>query len=172
MELVELPKAEEKNELNDFQKENLFESIVRGKDVIEKIKTSRGEFEVKFPRSRDLQAIGLLTAYKLSGIAEKCFDSGSYSLIQEIATLDVIVRSGPAWYENAKKENDNFSWGDIPSQKFIEEAYAKALAFRFKVQAMLDNEPDTGDKAVASAESADVSSGTGVFSGISSGDGK
>ena len=44
MELVELPKAEEKNELNDFQKENLFESIVRGKDVIEKIKTSRGEF--------------------------------------------------------------------------------------------------------------------------------
>lgn len=168
MELVELPKAEEKGELNDFQEENLFESIVRGKDVIEKIKTSRGEFEVKFPRSRDLEAIGRLTAYKLSGIAEKCFDSGSYSLIQEIATLDVIVRSGPAWYENAKKENDSFSWGDIPSQKFIEEVYAKSLSFRFKVQAMLDEVPENGNKGVAAAESADVAGGSGLFSGISS----
>lgn len=168
MELVNLPKTEEKDELTDFQKENLFESIVRGKDVIEKIKTSRGDFEVKFPRAKDLETIGRLTAYRLNGVSEKCFDDATYALIQQIATLDVVVRSGPAWFENAKKENSGFSWGDIPSQKFIREVYAKAFEFRFKVQNMLDEVQERGDKEVASAESVDVAGSAGVFSGISS----
>lgn len=167
MELVDLPKTDEKDELTEIQKENLFESIVRGKDVIEKINTSRGKFEIKFPRAKDLEAIGRLTAYRLNGISEKCFDDATYALIQQIATLDVVVRSGPAWYENAKKEN-GFSWGDIPSQKFIGEVYAKAFEFRFKVQNMLDEVQKNGDKAVAATESADVAGSAGVFSGISS----
>lgn len=168
MELVDLPKTDEKDGLSDFQKENLFESIVRGKDVIEKIKTSRGDFEIKFPRAKDLETIGRLTAYRLNGISEKCFDDATYALIQQIATLDVIVRSGPAWFENARKENGGFSWGDIPSQKFIGEVYAKAYEFRLKVQDMLDEVQENGDKGVASAEGADDAGGAGVFSGISS----
>lgn len=167
MELVDAPKMDEKNELTDFQKDNLFESIVRGKDVIEKIQTSRGEFEIKFPRANDLETIGRLTAYRLNGISEKCFDDATYALIQQIATLDVVVRSGPAWFENAKKENSGFSWGDIPSQKFISEVYAKALEFRFKVQAMLDDVQEQGDKGVASGQSSDGADSSGLFSGIS-----
>lgn len=172
MELVDLPKVEEKNELSEFQKENLFDSIVRGKDVIEKIKTSRGDFEVKFPRAKDLETIGRLTAYRLNGINEKCFDDATYSLIQQIATLDVVVRSGPAWYENAKKENTNFSWGDIPSQKFIGEVYAKAFEFRFKVQNMLDEDSERRDTELAAAKSNESISSPGVFSGITSNEGK
>lgn len=172
MELVELPKAEEKDGLDDFQKENLFESIVRGKDVVETVRTSRGDFKVKFPRAKDLETIGRLAAYRLNGISEKCFDDATYALIQQVATLDVIVTEGAAWYENAKKADAGFSWGDIPSQKFIQEVYAKALEFRLKVQAMLDEVPDAGDKAVASDEGADVSGGAGVFSGIAGSSGK
>ena len=172
MELVDLPKVEEKNELSEFQKENLFDSIVRGKDVIEKIETSRGTFEIKFPRAKDLETIGRLTAYRLNGISEKCFDDATYSLIQQIATLDVVVRSGPAWYENAKKENSNFSWGDVPSQKFIGEVYAKAFEFRFKVQTMLDEDTERRDTELVAAKGNENNSGPGVFSGISSSEGK
>lgn len=167
MDLVELPKNDESDELSEFQKENLFESIVRGKDVVEKIKTSRGEFEVKFPRTKDLETIGRLTAYRLNGVSEKCFDDATYELIQQVATLDVVVRSGPPWYMNAKKEN-NFSWGDIPSQKFIQEVYAKALEFRYKVQVMLDEEQNTRDKPVAAEQNSDDTCSAGLFSGISS----
>ena len=56
MELKELPKTNEK-ELSDDQKKDLFGNIIRGKDVTEKIETSRGVFEVKFPRMRDLEII-------------------------------------------------------------------------------------------------------------------
>lgn len=172
MELVDLPKAEEKNELSDFQKENLFNSIVRGKDVIEKIQTSRGDFKIKFPRAKDLETIGRLTAFRLNGISEKCFDDATYALIQQIATLDVVVQSGPAWFENAKKENENFSWGDIPSQKFISEVYAKAFEFRLKVQAMLDEDSEGRNKEMAAAKGNENAGSPGVFSGISSSEGK
>ena len=37
-------------------------------------------------------------------------------------------------YENAKKENTNFSWLDIPSQSYIQEVYSLAYEFRLKVQ--------------------------------------
>ena len=168
MELVELPKTDEKEELDNFQKENLFQSIICGKDVIEKIKTSRGEFEIKFPRAKDLETIGRLKAYRLNGIDEKCFDDATLLLIHQVATLDVIVRSGAAWYENAKKENGNFSWGDIPSPKFIQEVYAKANEFRYKVQAMLDEDQRTGDKGLAADKNDDEPGSPGVFAGVSS----
>ena len=168
MELVELPKVEEKDDLTPFQKENLFQSIICGKDVVEKIKTSRGEFEVKFPRTRDLETIGRLAAYRLNGISEKCFDDLSLQLIREVATLDVIIRSGPAWYENAKKDSNNFTWGNIPSVKYVQEVYAKANEFRVKVQTLLDEDPDTGNKAMVAGESSGVSGSPGVFDGLSS----
>ena len=171
MELVNLPKTETK-ELSNAQKENLFESIVRGKDVIEEITTSRGAFKVKFPRAKDLELIGRITAYRLNGISEKCFDDAAYALFQQIATLDVVVVSGPAWYENAKEKNDNFSWADMPTQKFIQEVYAKAYEFRIKVQKLLDADTKPKDSAVASDKNAANTSDTGVFEGLSSADGK
>ena len=168
MVLVDTPKNEDKDGLEGFQKENLFQSIVTGKDVVEKIKTSRGTFEIKFPRTKDLETIGRLKAYRLSGISEKCFDVGTLTLIHQIATLDVIVRSGAAWYENAKKENGNFSWGDVPSVKFIQEVYGKAEDFRLKVQKLLDEDPDTANKGLDPAANANDAGSTGVFAGITS----
>lgn len=156
------------NELNEDQRVNMFNSIVMGKDVTETIKTSRGDFKVKYPRARDIQQIGRLQALRLNGIPFECFDRNALALIQEIATLDVVVLEGPSWYENAKNENVNFSWADIPIQSYIQEVYAKAYEFRLKVQKLLESNDKNGNSEVDSVSNTENNGGPGLFDGISS----
>ncbi|MBO7692541.1 MAG: hypothetical protein J6W16_07255 [Methanobrevibacter sp.] len=166
---MDLEKIEEKTEqLDETQKVSMFNSIVMGKDVTETIKTSRGDFKIKYPRSRDIQQIGRLQALRLNGIPIECFDKNIIALMQEIATLDVIVLEGPAWYENAKKENVNFSWGDIPLQSYIQEVYAAAYTFRLKVQKLLETNGEEGDKGMDSVSDTENNGSSGLFDGISS----
>ena len=166
---MELEKIETKTEtLNDEQKTSMFNSIVMGKDVTETIKTSRGDFKVKYPRARDIQAIGRLQALRLNGIPIECFDKNVLGLIQEIATLDVVVLEGPAWYENAKKENVNFSWLDIPSQSYIQEVYAKAYEFRLKVQKLIESNGEEGNKGLDSIPDVKDNGSPGLFDNVSS----
>ena len=166
MELKELPKTNEK-ELSDDQKKDLFGNIIRGKDVTEKIETSRGVFEVKFPRMRDLEIIGRVLARRMNGLSVESMDPNIYNLMSEIATLDVVVVSGPAWFENAKKENPEFSWGFIPTQAFIQEVYAKAYEFRLKVSKMLEPSEANGNNEVAAGVSDDGADMPGLFEGLS-----
>lgn len=166
---MELEKIETKQkELDDAQKVNLFNSIVMGKEVTEIIKTSRGDFKVKFPRARDIQQIGRLQALRLNGISIECFDVNVLALIQEIATLDVVVLEGPPWYENAKKENMNFSWLDIPSQAYIQEVYALAYDFRLKVQKLIESDNKEGNTEMDSVSDVEDNGSPGLFDGISS----
>ena len=166
---MELEKLENKEpELNEEQKVSMFNSIVMGKDVTETIETSRGSFKVKYPRARDIQQIGRLQALRLNGIPIECFDRNVLGLIQEIATLDVVVLEGPSWYENAKKENANFSWLDIPSQSFIQEVYAKAYEFRLKVQKLIESDGKEGNKQMDSVSDVEDNGSPGLFDGIRS----
>ena len=165
MELKNLPKVNEK-ELSNLQKEDLFGNIIRGKDVTEKIETSRGIFEVKFPRMSDLESIGRVLAYRLKGLSVQSIDPNIYSLMSQIATLDVVVIDGPAWYQNAKKEGD-FTWSNIPVQSFIQEVYAKAYDFRFKVQEMLEPKQDETNTAVVAGKDNDSAGESGLFEGLS-----
>ena len=166
---MEVEKLENKAAgLDETQKVDLFNSIVLGKDVTETIKTSRGDFKVKFPRARDIQQIGRLQALRLNGIPVECFDKNVLAFIQEIATLDVVVLEGPAWYENAKKENINFSWLDIPSQAYIQEVYAKAYDFRLEVQKLLESNGKDGNIEVAAVSDTENNDSSGLFDGISS----
>ena len=166
---MEMEKLEQKKEeLNNEQKTNMFNSIVMGKDVTETIETSRGKFKVKYPRARDIQAIGRLQALRLNGIPIECFDKNVLALIQEIATLDVVVLEGPVWYENAKKENINFSWLDIPSQSYIQEVYAKAYQFRLKVQKLIESDSEEGNKGLDSVSNVEDNGSPGLFDGVSS----
>lgn len=155
-------------ELNETQRVDMFNSIVMGKDVTEKIKTSRGDFKVKYPRARDLQQIGRLQALRLNGIPFECFDRNALALIQEVATLDVVVLEGPAWYENAKKENVNFSWADIPVQSYIQEVYAKAYEFRLKVQKLLESNDKDRNSEMDSVSDVEDNGSPGLFDGLSS----
>ena len=166
---MEIEKLEtKKEELNEVQRTDLFNSIVMGKDVTEVLKTSRGDFKVKYPRARDIQQIGRLQAYRLNGIPAECFDKNVLFLSQEIATLDVVVIEGPAWYENAKTENSNFSWLDIPSQAFIQEVYSLAYEFRIKVQKLIESDGKDRDKELDSVSDTKDNGSSGLFDGISS----
>ena len=166
---MEMEKLEQKKEeLNEDQRTSMFNSIVMGKDVTEKIETSRGAFKVKYPRARDIQQIGRLQALRLNGIPIDCFDKNVLALIQEIATLDVIVLEGPSWYENAKKENVNFSWLDIPSQAYIQEVYAKAYDFRLKVQKLIESDGNEGNTELDSVSDIKDNGSPGLFDGIGS----
>lgn len=168
MELKELPKTEDET-LTEEQKTNLFNSIVLGREATEKLETSRGVFEVKFPRLKDLEAISRITAMRLKGLAVESFNASSYALIQQIAYLDVVVIKGPAWFENAKKEVQGFSFGNIPSQKFLQEVYAKALEFQFKVQKMFEPESEERESTGQASNTNDKTpAGTGLFDGLSS----
>ena len=167
MELEE--RIEQKDEeLNETERTNMFNSIVMGKEVTEIIKTSRGDFKVKFPRARDLQTIGRLQALRLNGIPANCFDENILSVIQEIATLDVVVLEGPAWFENAKKENVNFSWLEIPSVAFIREVFGLAYGFRLKVQKLVDANEKERNKGLAADDDVKDDGSPGLFDGISS----
>lgn len=166
---MELEKIEnKKEELDAEQKVNMFNAIVMGKEVTETIKTSRGDFKVKYPRARDIQAIGRLQALRLNGIPVDCFDKNILAFIQEVATLDIVVLEGPAWYENAKKENINFSWLDIPSQAYIQEVYAQAYSFRLKVQKLIESDNNKGNKGMDSLSDIKDNDSPGLFDGISS----
>lgn len=166
---MELEKIEKTDVvLDETQKVNMFNSIVMGKDVTETIKTSRGDFKVKYPRARDIQQIGKLQAYRLGGISAESFDKSVLTFIQEVATLDVLVLDGPDWFNNAKKENENFSWLDIPSQSFIMEVYSKLYTFRLKVQKCIETNDTEGNKGVAAVSDVEDNGSPGLFDGISS----
>lgn len=168
MKLEKIETKDIEKELTENQKNDLFGNIIRGKDVTETIKTSRGDFKVKFPRTKDLEAIGRVLAYRLNGLSVQSMDPSVYNLMQQIATLDVIIISGPAWYENAKKEGSFVSWGDIPIQSFIQEVYALAYSFREEVQNELEQDKKDSDSKVVPVNSDNVPDSTGLFEGMSS----
>ena len=152
--------------LDDGKQEDLFMAIVRGKDATEIIKTSRGDFKVKFPKPRDLEAMARITAHKLANIPASCFSLQNYSLMQQVAALDVVVVDGPAWYQLAKKQNSNFSWADIPSIAFIQEVYALAYNFRLKVQGLIDGDSTETDNGMDEHEVTPDIDNSGAFEGL------
>lgn len=164
-----IEKIEKKNpELTPKENDDLFTAIISGKDLTETIRTSAGEFKIRFPRVKDLEIIGRLTAYRLGGIPVESFPKSFYDLMQQIATLDTIVVSGPAWYELAKKENPNFSWGDMPTQELIQEVYALAYNFRREVQEKIRyNQKSTNTRMAINETSSNVTE-PGLFDGLSS----
>ena len=165
MELENIQKKEKS--LDSIQTESLFIAIARGKDATEWIETSKGKFKVKFARAKDLEEIARRSAYRMGGIPSSCFAPNASALINQIATLDVLVVEGPAWYQNIIEENPNFSWSDMPSVAFIQEVYAKAYDFRVEMQEKIEHNPNITNTRMDDNE-AIKDSNTGVFDGISS----
>jgi len=169
MEITEEINQQEKEGISeaDQKKGDLFFTLLNGKTMKESISTSRGDFIVKFPKQGDIINISRIAAFMRNGIPAGNFDaSGDYE-IQKCATLDVIVDSGPAWFNQAKK-NANFSWRNMPDAHFVDEVYAMALSFRQKVQNKLRGTEGNADsgyvKEISDGVSEDV--GGGLFSGV------
>lgn len=153
--------------LSEVQQDDLFMAIVRGKDATEIITTSRGDFKVKFPKPRDLEAMARITANKLANIPASCFSLQNYSLMQQVAALDVVIVEGPAWYQLAKKNNPNFSWADVPSIAYLQEVYALAYNFRLKVQGLIDGNSPEVNPGMDEHEAPSNAGDTGAFEGLS-----
>ena len=100
------------------------------------------------------------------GVPAESFDAIANFNLQKVATLDVMVESGPKWYDNLKSKNPNFSWGDMPDGNFIDEVYSKAYTFRAEVQRKLGgDEEKTADK-VSDGEGVPADVDNGLFSGV------
>ncbi len=153
--------------LSPEKREELFYRLVRGKDATEKIRTSRGDFTVKYPKHKDLVKIGKLCAFRRSGIPAASFDPAAENILFSCAYLDVCVTDTPAWFKTAKKENPGFGWEDMPDEDFVAEVFAKAYEFRRKVQKELAGSEEAGDKPGDEPEGDHQSVGGGVFEGIS-----
>ena len=152
----------------DEKRNKLFFSMLNGQTMFETIKTSRGDFTVKYPRQKDIITIGRIAALLHGGLPASAFDAVSEYEIQKCATLDVMITGGPAWFENARKKDKNFSWRDVPDAHFVDEVYAKALEFRQRVQQQLAGNQEIIAKDPDGENAGDVSPdvGDGVFSGV------
>lgn len=162
---------EQKNDvLTERQMNDLFYQLVRGKDITETVETKRGNFEVKFPKEKDIIKIGRLCALRRSGIAASNYDAATDQNIYVTSFLDIVVLGGPAWFENAKKENKNFSWEEMPDVDFVNDVYMKAYTFRNKVQEQLRAEADSGHDKKSGDKNIPETVSDGLFEGIKSAD--
>jgi hypothetical protein len=110
--------------------------LVTGKDVTENVETARGTFTVKFQKYQDSMAIGKLMAFRRNGIPISSFDAVAEKINLVASTLDVVVVDGPEWYTQAKAENENFSFMEVPDDELLE-LYLKAYSFRTEVREIL-----------------------------------
>jgi hypothetical protein len=154
-------------ELTEQERDDLFTRMVTGKDVTEEVETGRGRFTVKYPKPKDLMAIGRLAAFRRDYKPAEAFDSQSEMCNIMASTLDVVVVSGPPWFENAKKSNRVFSFMEAPGREFITELYGKAYSFREEVDKRLAQEEGDSGKRVSAAEGADDAVDGGAFGGLS-----
>ncbi len=154
--------------LTEEQKDDYFTQMVLGKDVTETVKTSRGEFVVKYPKTNDFIRIGKLAAVRRNYQPAESFDQETEMITMMTSTLDVIVVSGPPWFENAKKINQNFSFLEVPSRAFIAELYGKAYTFREEVEQSFEQGEESADSRVPAKASDDDAVDGGAFGGLSS----
>ena len=169
MEVVDRIESQENVErLTEEQRDDLFTKMVMGKDVTEETETSRGRFILKYPKAADHMRIGRIAAARRNHKPVGSFDDGAESVNIMASTLDVVVVSGPKWYEAAKKANENFSFMEVPSRAFLAELYGKAYSFREKVERRLDQAEGAADQRVPAEEGVGDAVDGGSFGGLSS----
>jgi hypothetical protein len=155
-------------ELTEEERDDFFTKMVTGKDVTEEVETRRGKFTVKYPKSEDLMVIGKIAANRRGYRPVEGFDAGTEMVNMMASTLDVVVVSGPKWFEDAKKANSNFSFLEVPSREFLTELYGKAYSFREKIESRLNEAERPADKRIPSEKGNDGSVDGGAFGGLSS----
>jgi hypothetical protein len=155
--------------LTDHEKDEFFTNMVMGKDVTEEVDTGRGKFTVKYPKLKDMISIGRIAAHRRDYKPASAFDMQTEMYNIMASTLDVVVVSGPKWYEGAKDANKNFSFVEVPSREFISELYGKAYSFREQVDKRLDSDSGAADKRLPAKAGADDAVDGGAFGGLASG---
>jgi hypothetical protein len=149
--------------LPEEQKDDLYLSLIMGKDYTEEVTTSRGVFILKYPKTADHVRIGKLAAHCRGYRPVEGFDMQTETLIQMASTLDVMVVSGPPQFEHAKKMNEKFSFMEEPSREFLAELYSKARMFRDEVELRLNPQKESEPKRVPAEKGDDAALDGGAF---------
>jgi len=150
-------------QLTEEEKDDLFTDLIMGKDATAVIKTSRGKFTVKYPKAADVVKIGNLTASRRNYNPVESFDAETEMVNVMASTLDVVVVSGPPWYEKAKATNKKFSFLEVPSKEFLAELYSEAYSFRGKVEQRFNLGKGPADKRVPAKKGNDDPVDGGAF---------
>lgn len=164
--ITDEPKEDMEKDVEEQFKNDIFYSLVMGKQIEKKIETERGEFTVKFPKEKDRALIALLAAKRRGGIAVESFTQPDNNRIEILATLDVVVVDGPDWYKAAKKKNKNFSWGDMPDTNFVDSIFVEAWTFFQTVQSKFGKHTENEDRKPVDAQDDSETVGGGLFSGV------
>jgi len=147
---------------------DLFYALLNGQTVKETIETSRGSFVIRYPKPKDFRYIAILAARKRAQLPSGTLDKQIEEDINRISELDAIIESGPAWYENAKKKNPDFSFEEVPDVEFISELYVKAYQFREGIRARLRGNKESAVRE-ADNEAVQETMGDGIFQGVAAG---
>jgi hypothetical protein len=153
--------------LAEEQKDEFFAKLVMGKDVTEEVETSKGIFTVKYPKLKDLLAIGRIMSFRRNYKPVESFDAETEMINTMASTLDIMVTAGPKWYEDAKKLNMNFSFLEVPSREFLAELYGKAYSFREKVEPRFNQAEGSADQRIPAETGDDGPVDGGAFGSLS-----
>ena len=144
--------------LSNEEKDDMFTQLLMGQDAISEVETSRGKFTVKFPKEKDMLAIGRLMCINRGGLPAASFDTETENRNLICSTLNILVTGAPSWFENAKTKVKSFSFEEVPDEEFLLELYQKACSFRDEVQASF--------KEKKGAESTGIPAGEGVVNNV------
>ena len=158
---------EQVERLTEEQRDDFFTKLVMGKDVTEEVQTARGTFTIKYPKSKDIIAIGRIAAMRRNFKPVESFDAESEMINTMASTLDIVVVSGPKWYEDAKKANPQFSFLEVPGRAFLAELYGEAYSFREKVELRFNQTEGSADKRIPPEKGDDGPVDGGAFGGLS-----
>jgi hypothetical protein len=168
MEVVNHVDTQERIEkLTEEQRDDIFTKLIKGQDVIETVETSRGEFVIKYPKAADLLTIGKIAAIRRDYKPIEGFDPESEMINMMASTLDVVVVSGPKWFDEVRKTKKSFSFLEVPSRVFLAELYGKAYSFREKVEQRLNQTEGSGDQRIPSETGDDDPVDGGAFGDLS-----
>ena len=132
--------AEGKKEATQ-QKENddILLRILSGREVVDKVRTKRGNFSIKYPLPYDLRSIEVTLAKRISGMPEESFDRNQMGEFRAYAVLDHVVVDAPEWWMNL--ESSEF----CPDYDLITKLYRRYLQLRKKIQRKITDSTFRGD---------------------------
>jgi len=131
--IVDRPKDDNKETEQNKENIDVLAVLLSGKAITRKIKTSRGDFTVRYPTGHDRLKIDQRRAIRRRGIPAEAFDEFANYNNVVWSTLDVVVIDGPEWYQKTKENNPGWSWEEGPDEAHTIELYDLVGSFRTQI---------------------------------------
>ncbi|MGL4981268.1 MAG: hypothetical protein ACRC4W_00160 [Treponemataceae bacterium] len=162
---------ESEEEISIDEQDDIFYALLRGKNITETVKTSRGRFKIKFPIQKDLITINRLVASMRNGVPCTSFDVDANFMMYKIAFLNIVVIDGENWFVKLKKQYKNETWEEVPDTNFIDEIFVMAYSFRNEIESRIGKNETNPDESVhMEQQGVQEAVVNGLFDGVGSGE--